>query len=380
MEQNDLSNLPTTQTATTNEEVVAVKRNAWANLGEKTHNVLLELTTESTEIKTGLPMPQTIEGINATEAALKVAKQKTNQLVLKRKSVTSLIDSAFSKLMAPEKDLTEVYIPSIEKKLIELKREKKTADDLAQVVTDEKRRLKEAAIKYINDYDLLFKQEINKKCAGALEYALGVGNVTAEGLEKYLEECRKVFKPLQFITPMQKVTLNKVTHDEFVAIWDEVKTAIKEPAHYVGTETSLFEMELKQKFEFYDAALLNKAGAIEQNKNIEAKNNEELQKQNASANISATLQGMATASTATVKGNETKALKQKFELDMIEDEANALVIITAFVSSLDMARQYVKAGWFKLSVAQMGAALVAIKNADNKFEFTGIKFKLVDKL
>lgn len=374
---NDKTNLP----AKTNEEVLAAKFENWGKLGLKTHNLAFELENDSNAIKAALTMPQTIEQINATEAALKVAKQKTNELVNKRKAVTSLIEVPFSKLMAFEKDLSTVYIPGIEQQLIKLKKDKATKDALEQAKTDEKRRLKEESIKWVNDYDLLFKTEINKKVAGALQYALGVGNVTAEALPEYIKErVLTVFKPIQFVTPMYKAVLKNVTHDEFVAIWDEVKAEVKEPVFYVGAETSLFEMEVAKQFEFYDAALLNKEGAIKQSQGIEAKNDEQLKKENATSNIAATMQSMATATTATVAGEKTKALKQKFELDMESNEQNALLIISAFVANLDMARTHVKADWFKLTVMQMGAALVAIKNNDNKFESTGIKFKIVDKL
>lgn len=379
MNTNDKQNLPATNTPEIEASVViAEKRQNWANLGERTHNLGIELVSTANKIKAALVMPSDTSQINATEAALKIAKQETNKLVESRKAVTNLVNKAFGKLMEPEKDLAEVYIPSIEKKLIELKREKKTADDLEQAKTDEKTRLKTEAIKYINDYDLLFKQEINKKVTGAIEYALGIGNITAEGLDEYLKTVRDKFKPIQFVTPMQKAALKNVTHEEFLDIWEEVKPQIKEPTFYVSTDTSLFEMEVAKTFEFYDAALLNKAAALEQTKNATAKKDEELKKQNASSNVAASMQGMATA-TATVK-NDTKALKQKYDLDMVSDKANSLLIMAAFGANIDKTEQYVKADWFNLSVKQMGAALVAIKNADNKVEFTGIKFKLVDKL
>lgn len=373
---NDNANLP----AISNEELLAKKVESWGKLGLKTHNLSIELQNDSNEIKAALKMPKTIEEINSTEEALKVAKQKTKVLVEKRKSVTSLIEVPFNKLMAFEKDLSNDYIPSIERKLIELKKEKKAADDLAQAKTDEKRRLKEESIKWINDYDLLFKTEINKKVSGALQYALGVGNITSEGLKDYLSKTvLTVFKPIQFVTPTYSPKLKNVKFDDFMLIWDEVKTQIKEPAYYVGTETSLYEVEVNKNFEFYDAALLNKEAAINQTKTLESKKEEEIKKDNASANVAATMQSMAEA-TVSVTGDKTKALKQKFELDMESNEQNALLIISAFVANLDIARQYVKADWFKLSVIQMGSALVGVKNNDNKFESTGIKFKIVDKL
>lgn len=373
------NNLPATNTPEIEASVViAEKRQNWANLGERTHNLGIELASTAVKIKEALPMPSDVTQINTTEAALKIAKQETSKLVESRKAVTNLVNQAFTKLMVHEKDLAEVYIPNIEKKLMELKREKKTSDDLEQAKTDEKIRLKTEAIKYINDYDLLFKQEINKKVTGAIEYALGVGNITAEGLGEYLKTVRGKFTVAQFETPMQKVTLKNVTPEEFNVIWNEVKTQIKEPTFYVSTDASLFEMEVAKAFEFYDAALLNKAAALEQSKNAASKNDEELKKQNASSNVAATMQGMATV-TATVK-NDTKPLKQKYDLDMVSDKENSLLIMAAFGANINLTAQYVKAEWFNLSIRQMGAALVAIKNADNKVEFTGIKFKLIDKL
>lgn len=376
MNKDQVNNLP----ATTNEAVVATKRQKWADLGEKIHNLQLELVSDANKIKSELVMPSDTSQINSTEAALKIVKQKTNGLVDKRKTVTNIVNVVFGKLMEPEKDLIDTYIPGVEKKLIELKKEKKTADDLEQLKKDELIRLKTESIKYINDYDLLFKQEINKKVSGALQYALGEGNITMELLPEYISKrVLTVFKPVQFVTPMYKAKLTNVTTEEFAAIWEEVKESIKQPVYYVGADNSWFEIEVGKTFEFYEAALLNKDAAAEQSKNIAAKNEEDLKKQNASSNVAATMQGMAT-STAAVVGDKTKALKQKFELDMESTEQNALLIISAFVANLDMARQYVKADWFKLTVAQMGAALVGIKNNDGRFESTGIKFKVVDKL
>lgn len=379
METND--KLPTTTNASEAalEVVIAEKQQQWGALGVRAYNLGIELVYNANKIKESLPMPSDTSQINSTEAALKIAKQETNKLVETRKATTNLVNTVFGKLMLPEKDLVEVYIPGIEKNLLELKRTKKAEDDLEQAKKDEKVRLKTEAIKYINDYDLLFKQEINKKVSGALDYALGVGNITSEGLEEYLKTVYNVFKPIQFITPMQKVALKSITQDDFSIIWEEVKGQIKEPIFYVGGVVSLFEMEVKKTFEFYDAALLNKEAALEQSKNMSAKNDEELQKQNASSNVAATMQGMATT-TATVSTEKTKALKQKYELVMDVSEANAMLIMAVFVANIDLARQYVKADWFKLSVGQMATALTSVKNADNKVEFSGIKFNLVDKL
>lgn len=382
METNDKQNLPTTTTNASEAELVVVleeKRQQWGALGARTHNLGIELVNTANKIKESLPMPSDLSQINATEAALKIAKQEANKLIETRKATTNLVNTVFGKLMLPEKDLVEVYIPTIEKKLLELKREKKTVDDLEQAKKDEKVRLKTEAIKYINDYDLLFKQEINKKVAGALEYALGMGNITSEGLGDYLKTVRAVFKPIQFATPVMKAVLKNITFEEFNAIWEEVKDQIKEPVFYVGSDGSLFEMEVNKSFEFYDAALLNKSAALEQSKNMAAKNDEELQKQNASSNVAATMQGMATVN-AVLPSEKTRALKQKYELVIDATEKNALLVMAVFVSNIDLVRQYVKADWFKLSVAQMAAALTAVKNADNKVEFTGIKFNLVDKL
>jgi len=365
MSTSDKQNLPANTNDASEAALVVVleeKKQQWGALGVRTHNLGIELASTAEKIKAALPMPSDTSQINSTEAALKIAKQQTNQLVETRKATTNLVNTVFGKLMMPEKDLVEVYIPNIEKKLLELKRTKKAEDDLEQAKKDEKVRLKTEAIKYINDYDLLFKQEINKKVAGALEYALGVGNITAEGLEEYLKTVRAVFKPIQFVTPIMKVVTKNVTFEEFTAIWDEVKDQIKEPVFYVGGVVSLFEMELNKTFEFYDAALLNKTAALEQGKNMAAKNDEELKKQNSSSNVAATMQGMATT-TATPATEKTRALKQKFELVMEVSEANALLVMAVFVANIDLVRQYVKADWFKLSVAQMAAALTSVKNA-----------------
>jgi hypothetical protein len=79
--------------------------------------------------------------------------------------------------------------------------------------------------------------------------------------------------------------------------------------------------------------------------------------------------------------NGVKELKKKYEIDMEDNEASALLIITAFVTNFKEAKEGIRVkSMMALSIAQMGSALAWMKNKDNAFSFTGINFKTVEKL
>ena len=79
--------------------------------------------------------------------------------------------------------------------------------------------------------------------------------------------------------------------------------------------------------------------------------------------------------------SDIKELKKSYAIDMDDTEQNAILIIAAFVTHFNIAKEGVRVkSMFKLSVEQMGAALAWMKNKDENFSHTGINFKINDKL
>lgn len=356
-------------------KIIAKKRNQWANVGEVIHNkeIQLQLKAQASILK--LIEPKSIEQIETAESALKIAKQEYNLLVTERKGVTDSLNGVINRLMNSEKDLASKF-PAIEKDLISLKQQQAKNNLLIQQKADEILRLNTVCNEHKINSEAAFKQKILNQVSFAYEYALGKGNVEEKGLEDYLKLVKLKFKPEDFTIAPPVVNLIHASKIEFDLIWNKLCIDFQEPKIWIEQ----YVKDLDSKFEFYNVSLMNKKAAIENSKKLEATAAEELAKETVNKTVSATLSSIATNIASPVE-TSGKKLKTVYELDMVDNEENGLLIIAAFVGNFATTKQYIKVkNFFSLSVEQMSKTLVQIKNKDEKFSCTGIVFKQTDKL
>jgi len=356
------------------------KSNAFASYAVESHNLLASLQTEAAKVIATLSdLPTEISQIAEAEATLKQSKAKQKEVAASRLAQTSKLDKFFENFMIPEKSIAAA-IPEYEKAIIKLKNDKATADQLEANKIAELKRLKESFLTHVNNskatHESMIADYVANRFAYALKHAKDSETIIVDGkdmpLSDYVMKCQCAKKLSDFeITMPQSIS----QHHSPVEIWNEVIAGNV----YLDGKLMLgkFEGDVKEKFKYFSIALKDKEKALAHNESQANEAKEQAANQAEQMNIGAKLS--VTASVLD-NGPAIKPLNQKFKIDMESNEKNALTIMVAFATNIDKVRGKVKADWMKLSVAQMGAALEAVKNEDNNFNVSGITFKIIQKL
>lgn len=361
---------------TNNLPEITRKQNAFASYAVESHNILSSLQTEAAQVIANLSdLPTKIEQISEAETILKSSKAELKAIKDKRIAQTSKLDKFFENFMHPEKSITAA-VPAYEQAIIKLKNDKATADQLEANKANDLKRLKDLFLTHVNNTKAKFEQEIADYVAKCFSYALNnakdANTINDMLLDAYLLKCQGTKKLSDFVINIPTCTS---THHDAATVWSD--TCFDNV--YLDGKLMLgkFEGDLKDKFKYFGIALKDKEKALAHNEAVanEAKEQAALQaeQQNVGAKLSVTASVLDNGSTV-------KPLNEKFEIDMDSTEKNAISIMVAFTTNIDKVRGKVKADWMKLSIAQMGAALAAVKNDDSNFTVTGINFKVTQKL
>jgi len=368
---------------TNNLPEVTKKQNAFASYAVESHNLLESLKQRAVHVIVKLSnFPTNINEIADSEKTLKECKAEINAIKSDRLAQTSKLDKFFENFMAPEKQ-SLAALPGYEQAIIKLKNEKSLADSLQANKDAELKKIKETFLVHINNTKASHEQVIidyvTNRYAYALKHAKSASEIqVGEDLltvDNYVSKCQYTKKLSDFVITKPNFTAKYATDEQINQIWSECE---KESIYVDGKlMMGKFEGDLKDKFKYFSVAYKDAERAIAHSEKTanEAKNQATIQAEQ--MNVGAKL-----SVNASVLENvpDTKALKEKFDIDMESSEKSALTIMVAFATNIDKVRNKVKADWMKLSVAQMGAALAATKNDDNKFEVTGINFKVIQKL
>lgn len=365
---------------TNNLPEVTKKQNAFASYAVESHNLLSSLQTEAAKVIATLSdLPTDISKITDAEATLKTSKAELKVISGKRLAQTSKLDKFFENFMAPEKSIAAA-VPAFEQAIIKLKNEKATADQLEVNKIAELKRLKESFLVHVNNtksnYEAMIADYIAARFAYALKHAKDADTIVVEGkdmkLSDYLMKCQCSKKLSDFEIRIPAATS---THHDINTVWRD--TCFDNV--YLDGKLMLgkFEGDLKDKFKYFGIALKDKEKALAHNESQANEAKEQAATQAEQMNVGAKLSASASVLD---NGPAVKPLNEKFEIDMPSSEKNAITIMVAFTTNIDKVRSKVKADWMKLSVAQMGAALAAVKNDDNNFSVSGINFKVIQKL
>jgi hypothetical protein len=366
------------------QEIIATKKAAWAGYALESHNKLIELTNRSNaSVEIAKKLPTTIEEIIASEATLKTLKAEANSIKSDRLATTGKLDTFFNKFMQPEKDLIAV-IPAYENAIIGLKNKKATADQLQSNITNELKNCKESFLIYVNnrkaEIDNIIIDVIAKSYEWALKNAKSADIITMNEvdlpLKDYISKAKFSKNASCFLISRPDYNAKNITIEQVNQIWNEVESTIN--VHADGkVNAGRFSSEMEDKFKYFAIAFKDIERAIAHSEKVANELKSEVNITNDQQNIGAKL-----SVNATVLSNEptTKALKEKFELDMPNTQESALLVIAAFVANIGKTASEIRADWMKVTVTQMANALVSLKNKDNSFAVSGINFKVVQKL
>lgn len=363
-----MSNLPQI-IITADSEAVLEKKKIWSEVGLVVHNANITLAAKA---KAALDLlngavPKNINEILGAEVVLKQVKLTLTETETERKDVTSKFDAVTKALMVHEKAIKDA-IPAYEAAIISIKKADEQAREQARLAEQKIKQDQEFAITNINQQSTAIESLIAEQCQKAYEHALNT-NITIEKLGEFLEGFKSKM-------PANKLTLNKpvtITQEN----WDYAFKYLDAPNY--EDYRALFVGEVTRKFEFYETALNNKEAAIALSKESEARKEAERAEELANKNVAAHLETIAQP--IPVFSSSTKDLKKKYEVDLPETDANAVLIITAFLTNYQLVKDGIRVSQaFNLSVKQMASALAWYKNKDENFSATGIKFKTTEKL
>lgn len=367
-----MSEITTTQPTP---DEVAKKATAWSNFGVIITNSEFQFQARAQAIIAKLKKPLKPGDLKEAEETLKAVKQERQKLIDDRKKITTRFDSVASRLMAPE-NLIASALPEIENAMLAVKKAEQEELNKARYKNNELKSIREQYLNLIVKMDKEYRDKISAQVSKAFEYALGAGDVKMDGLPAFLDKVKvaKGFSEIDFTYDRPELPLKYSSKEEVINIWKEVDKTILPGKEYLA----IYHKALSDQFEFYSAALKNKEGAIKLQKE-NAEREEAKRKQEAEAHeVANKLSAIATTTAEIVSA--TKPLKEYYEVDMEDTEANAIKIIAAFVGNFELCRGGVRVkSLMKISVEQMASALAWVKNKDDKFE-CGVKFIKKEKL
>lgn len=360
-------------TTSVDQEVLAKKRNAWANMGEAIYTGELALQARAQAKLIGITLPTKIDEVPQAESLLKELKGEMNSIQEERKKITSKLDEVTARLMLPEKSMQEP-IKSLEAEIIKVK--KADAEDRAkkQAKENELKECKEFLITTLANLDAQYKRMITEKVSKAYEYALGEGNIQLDGLDAFTQKAAAKFTEKDFTPVAPTRRLINVTNEEYSALVSEHFTV--DANSYVLA----YIVELEKKFSDYAVALNNKEHAIARAKQEEEAKIAAIAEEKANKEIAAQLEAASTDLNVSY-GPVVKDLKEAYEVDMPETVESVIKIMAAFTANLSLCLPKLRVTkWMAFTATQAAGALAKVKNDDNAFSPSGITFKKVDKL
>lgn len=356
-----------------NTSIANQKGEAWKNMGIGIFYTEVSINAKAQKAIASIEKPTTIEDVLNAEAKLKELTGVKNEIITYRKAITTRLDAVSSRLMEPEKNM-DAAINDLKSAIIPIKKEHEKKEQEKQKREYEKKELKERILTLLNNKDLEFKTFINGRVNYAYTYALE-HDFKPEEIEEYIKACSSKYDTKQFniIFPgyssslLSQEEVNQVLADNFK----------QNPDQYV----ELYVNELRRKFIDYSVAYNNKKQALE----LAAKEEEEKQKAliEEASNKEAAIQieSVSEVLDVTVVGNDIKALKKSYEVDMPETIESVIMIMSAFTANIQLCMPKLKVTkWFKFTPDQAATALAKVKCDDNNFAPKGITFKEVEKL
>lgn len=358
----------------TTQQTEQEKSAVWGRMGVAIwkSELSLQATTQAIIAKLGTA-PKEPKDLPAAEERLKIAKQEAAAQSESRLTVTKKLDAVISRMIKPEKD-TQAAITEFTQEVIKVKKKKAEDDRLEE---QKKEELKQITIKvksYIANTNAAYLKEQNELLAVSYTHALE--KVAPEALPAYLQKVKaritvaKRTMPPPVFAPVYNTKEDIEAH--IVSVFNPMSAQ-----EYVDG----FAADVDFKYSDYELAWNNKEQAAEINKETAAEISLAIdQQQNIDVAV-AGFQGMSVGSPNV--SVDTKPLKEEYKISMDETLASAKIIISAYMANAQKCDPNLGrvTKWLDgFGVKQMISALEKVKNNDNAFEFTGLKWKTVEKL
>lgn len=356
-------------------EILHKRQAAWAGLGQLVYMTELQLQAIAQQAILSASVPKTIDEVSESEAKIKALKKVQNDLIERRKAITSKFDAKTQDLMRAEKSIDEP-IKQLTDACISLKRVEADRLKIELERQNEVNRIKEQANTYLTTLEAFYKSKIEIGANKCFETALIEKNLKPNEVGEFIDSVLKKVKDDHFKINTSEVLTFKsslLKQDEIDTILNDIIFKFRKPSDFV----LMYANAINDKFAFYEIAYNDKETAIQKNKEIEAEKLKAIEKEKVNKEVASKLESLAVD--VTVQPT-LKKLKESYEIDLDETLPNAMLIISAFISNYDDCIKKIRVKPFNLSVGQMAKAIADLKSENNDFEVSGIKFRLIEKL
>lgn len=346
------------------------RKQKWASFGEKFNTIEMELQAKVQSVLSELHIPTNTEEV--LDAEIKLQELKAVQKAIKEKRL-ELISRPLSdlekRISTPEKTLDEPILKLSEGiKKVKSEYEAKRAKE--QQRQAEIQRITAMAQKHHAEQENKCEAKVQNQVQKAYAYALSSGTVNKENLQEYIKKCSDKLNVLDF-APEPMFIHTSVLDEQTVSAITNIQF---DSNKYVEKLRAL----MQEKFLLFELDLKNKEQALA---NAELEKQEAIRKAEEEARAAQTLAEVKSRSQSLVVEEDFKALKKSYAVEVNDSEECVLAIIMAFVSNFNEAKEHVRLkSMLNLKVDQMAEALGKMKNKDERFECTGIAFKVVEKL
>lgn len=352
-------------------QVIAQKREAWAQMGEAVYRSELQLQIQAQAALADIVLPSTIEDVPDAEERLKKIKSSLATITNNRKAVTSKFDDVTARMMLPEKSFAEP-IKMLNDAIIQVKQAYEAEQKKKQARFDEIKRCQDHYRSEKIRIEAEMAAKVNALVTRCFEHALNKDLKTAD-VAAYLNTAKASITADQFPVQVRPFTPAILTAEECQAVCQDLA---KIDQQYFA---DLFGRDVEAKFSDYAVAIANKEHALQLAAEEEKRKATEIGQQQQQQQVAAKLESAATP--VSVEPVITKALKQSYEVDMPDTVESVLAVMGAFSANIHLCMPKLKVTkWWSFTPLQAAAALGKVKSDDNAFAPAGITFKVVNKL
>ena len=355
-----------------NHEEEEKKISAWGKFGAKLYKTELKLQLQAQEIISQLVDPISKDLIAKAEVSYAYAKKMRNELQAARIEVTINFDKPLQRLMTPEKDIDK----ALEENRQAIIKAKQRLAESAKLEENKAKELKEIAAKvrlYVADMHANYLNAQLKLVSDGYKYALAQ-EYKGEAFKEFLVKlkARITIKNREMPRPIFNAEYNT---QEIISAEVEKNFNPWNPQQYVDG----FALDVDNKFTDWEQALKNKEAAAKINDQETAETIAAINDDKSKEEIAAKLEAIAMP---LIENSDTKPLKETWVISDPETLDEMFTIVNAFAINRNLVEKEIGARIkpANIGIKQMIAALVSIKDKDDAFECTGIKFSKKDKL
>lgn len=347
------------------------RRAAWGGLGVQIYHEEIALQLIAQEITSDLITPIETKDIEDAEKSLAKVKALLKNFIERRKQTTSKFDNPIARLMGPEKGIQE----AIDKNIVAIINAKRLREEETKTKENKAKELIQIAEQvriYVADMHSAKLEALAKLISDAYKYALNT-NISIDQIQAYVDKVSGRVTESNQTAPPPKPTFKYNTQE------DVDKCIAENFKPWTGRQyVEGFAIDIKNKFTDWELALKNKPQA--EKINIDEFNTtlSAIADEKEKVVVGAKLESI---SSPIAESTDVKTLKYIYKISEPQTLDEAFLIMNAFIVNKKICVPALsKIKPINLSIKQMMGALEDIKNKDENFEVTGIKFNKTEKL